>query len=81
MLTIKIGLTSPSSSGWGGVLMKPTPTPLFDPYSPRFAPPYPLLYPIPLRYTPIPYNSRIGPGYYPEAFLLLASSPLSASSC
>ena len=54
MLTIKIGLTSPSSSGWGGVLMKHPPPPLFDPYSPRFDPPSPLRYPIPLRYTPIP---------------------------
>ena len=59
MLTIKIGLTSPSSSGWGGVLMKHPPPPLFDPYSPRFDPPSPLFYPIPLYYTPIPLERRI----------------------
>ena len=27
MLTIKIGISAPSSSGWGGVLMKQPPTP------------------------------------------------------
>jgi len=31
MLTIKIGITPPSSSGWGGVLMKLPPTPPFNP--------------------------------------------------
>jgi len=36
MLTIKIGISAPSSSGWGGVLMKLPPTPLFDPYCPPF---------------------------------------------
>jgi len=46
MLTIKFDISAPSSSGGRGALMKPTPTPPFDPYSPRFAPPSPLFYPI-----------------------------------
>ena len=54
MLTIKIDITTPSSSGGRGALTKPYPTPLFDPYSPQFAPPSPLFYPSPLMYTPIP---------------------------
>jgi len=71
MLTIKIGITPPSSCGGRGALMKPSPTPPFDPYSPRFDPPSPLLYPIPLYYTPIPLYSMKGPECYPEAFVLL----------
>ena len=59
MLTRKIGITPPSSCGGRGALMKPSPTPPFDPYSPRFDPPSPLLYPIPLYYTPIPLERRI----------------------
>ena len=59
MLTRKIGITPPSSCGGRGALMKPSPTPPFDPYSPRFDPPSPLRYPIPLVYTPIPLERRI----------------------
>ena len=61
MLTRKIGITPPSSCGGRGALMKPSPTPPFDPYSPRFDPPSPLFYPIPLYYTPIPLERRIDP--------------------
>ena len=51
--------------------MKPSPTPPFDPYSPRFDPPSPLLYPIPLRYTLYPRTVEKAPSL-PEAFVLLA---------
>jgi len=43
MLTIKIGITPPSRSGGRGALMKPSPTP---PFNPLFAPPSPLFYPM-----------------------------------
>jgi len=46
MLTIKIGILPTIFQRREGDTMKPSPTPLFDPYSPRFAPPSPLFYPI-----------------------------------